>query len=387
MDNPAERLLADTEKALRKLVEDGTLDIAVLCERGRRYGREFSYPRIQGLDGEVNRALVALSDRCMEKTSEMMRDAVRQAGLGEADEDSVLEWVRSSRWGEGEQERSDSYCSHLKYILEGWLAIGFARKWSSAYIASRAASDADPYTTPEWRAAFRENGWAPDIISSGGYRWGKGVPVSPAKGIALGAGAMVMSAYSHSELVGYGRSGATGYRVRRGSNYPCALCDSLCGITWPISVEVLPAHPHCVCYAEPVYDRPAGSQKGSGQEAAVRERAKEIREMASSFAGTTIKHPATGMEMTLSRKGIKEWLNQPHVHYGEKNEMLLRIDDVLRDATYLGYGPDKHNPLAKAHLFETSVAGDKSWIVVIEDKSGRRIHSISDSSGILKALK
>lgn len=254
MDNPAERLLADTEKALRKLVEDGTLDIAVLCERGRRYGREFSYPRIQGLDGEVNRALVALSDRCMEKTSEMMRDAVRQAGLGEADEDSVLEWVRSSRWGEGEQERSDSYCSHLKYILEGWLAIGFARKWSSAYIASRAASDADPYTTPEWRAAFRENGWAPDIISSGGYRWGKGVPVSPAKGIALGAGAMVMSAYSHSELVGYGRSGATGYRVRRGSNYPCALCDSLCGITWPISVEVLPAHPHCVCYAEPVYD-------------------------------------------------------------------------------------------------------------------------------------
>ena len=52
-----------------------------------------------------------------------------------------------------------------------------------------------------------------------------------------------------------------------------------------------------------------------------------------------------------------------------------------------GYGPDKHNPLAKAHLFETSVAGDKSWIVVIEDKSGRRIHSISDSSGILKALK
>lgn len=382
MDSSATRLLADTEKALRRLVEDGALDIATLCERGRSFGREFAYSLVPGLDGEVNKTLVGLSDRCMEKTSEMMRDAVLQAGLGEDDEDSSLSWVRSSRWGEGEQERSDSYCSHLKYILEGWLAIGFARKWSSAYIAARAASDADPYTTPEWRAAFRESGWGPDIISSGGYRWGKGVPVSPAKGIALGAGSMVIAAYRHSELIGYGRRGATGYRVRRGSSYPCALCDSLCGVTWPISVEVLPAHPHCVCYTEPVYE---GSM--AAQESSVRERAKEIRERASSFAGTTINHPDSGLDMTISRKGIKEWLNQPHAHYAEKNEMLLSIDEVIRNATYLGHGPDKHNPLAKAHLFETSVAGDNSWIIVIEDKNGRRIHSISDSRGILKVLK
>ena len=137
---------------------------------------------------------------------------------------------------------------------------------------------------------------------------------------------MVTAGLRHSELVRYGRLGAVRYRVRRGSNYPCALCDSLCGITWPISVEVLPAHPHCVCYAEPVYDNQQVLKKGNGQEAAVRERSKEIREIASSFAGTTIRHPATGIDMTLSRKGIKEWLNQPHVHYAEKNEMLLRCE-------------------------------------------------------------
>lgn len=84
---------------------------------------------------------------------------------------------------------------------------------------------------------------------------------------------------------------------------------------------------------------------------------------------------------------MKEWLNQPHVHYAEKNEMLLRIDETLKNTTSPGYGPDKHNPLAKAHLFETSISGDKSWIIVIEDKSGRRIHSISDSEGILKILQ
>ena len=247
-------LIARVEAEVRRLVERGALDIAAACETGRRFGQGFTYESVQGLDKKVNLMLVERSDRCMEKTEELEREAVLEAGLAEDDEDAVIAWVGSSRFGDGAQGRFDSYFSHMKYILEGWLAIGFARKWSSAYIAARAASDADPYTTPEWRAAFRERGWGPDIISSGGYRWGRGIPVSPAKGIALGAGAMVTAAYRHAELVGYGRTGATGYRVRRGSNYPCALCDSLCRITWPISVEVLPAHPHCVCYAEPVYD-------------------------------------------------------------------------------------------------------------------------------------
>ena len=244
---------------MRRLVKEHSLDMAVACEPGRSLGKGFAYGSVPGLDRKVNLMLVELSDRCMEKTREMEREAVSEAGLEEDDGDSVVAWVNTSKYGEDAQNRFDSYCSHLKHILEGWLAIGFARKWSSAYIAARAASDAAPYTSQEWRTAFREKGWGPDIIASGGYRWGKGVPVSPAKGIALGAGAMVVSAYRHAELVKYGRLGATGYRVRRGSSYPCALCDSLCGITWPISVEVLPAHPHCVCYAEPVYDGAATS--------------------------------------------------------------------------------------------------------------------------------
>lgn len=247
-------LLAKAEHLMRRLVKEGCLDIAVACEPGRALGKGFSYGAVPGLDPLVNAMLVELSDRCLAETEALMREAAREAGLAEDEGDSVVAWVGEGKYGKDARSRSDSYYSHLKYILEGWLAIGFAKKWSSAYIAARAASDADPYTAPEWRAAFREKGWGPDIISSGGYRWGRGVPVPPAKGLALGAGAMVVSAYRHAELVKYGRLGATGYRVRRGSNYPCALCDSLCGITWPISVEVLPAHPHCVCYAEPVYD-------------------------------------------------------------------------------------------------------------------------------------
>ena len=254
MERSDTALLIRTERLMRKLVEEGCLDIAAACEPGRALGKGFSYGALPGLDSRVNSLLVALSDRCLAETESLMREAALEAGLEEDDADSVVAWVREGKYGKDARSRSDSYCSHLKYILEGWLAIGFARKWGAAYTAARASSELDPYLTPEWRAAFREKGWGPDIITSGGYRWGSGVPISPSKGLALGTGAMAVSAYRHAELVKYGRLGAVGYRVRRGSSYPCALCDSLCGITWPISVEVLPAHPHCVCYAEPVYD-------------------------------------------------------------------------------------------------------------------------------------
>lgn len=254
MERREVELLTKAERLMKRLVEEACLDIAAACEPGRALGKGFSYEAVPGLDRRVNSLLVELSDRCLAETEALMREAALEAGLGEDDEDSVVAWVGEGKYGKDARSRSDSYCSHLKYILEGWLAIGFARKWSSAYTAARASSELDPYLTSEWRAAFREKGWGPDIIASGGYRWGQGVPVSPSKGLALGSGAMVVSAYRHAELVRYGRLGAVGYRVRRGSSYPCALCDSLCGITWPISVEVLPAHPHCVCYAEPVYD-------------------------------------------------------------------------------------------------------------------------------------
>lgn len=100
------------------------------------------------------------------------------------------------------------------------------------------------------------------------------------------------------------------------------------------------------------------------------------------YAGTFEK----GIHVT--GRGIKEWLNQPHRHYAYKNEMLLRIGEVLKDARYVGFGKDKHDPTARAHLFEVDIMGDKSWIIVRELKDGTvSLHSISDSENILNLLK
>ncbi len=71
----------------------------------------------------------------------------------------------------------------------------------------------------------------------------------------------------------------------------------------------------------------------------------------------------------------------------EKNEMLLRLSDVLSHSTYKGKGTDRHNASIPIHLFEVFVKGDASWIIARDIKGeGILVYSISDSAEILKAL-
>ena len=119
-----------------------------------------------------------------------------------------------------------------------------------------------------------------------------------------------------------------------------------------------------------------------------RERSRELRELArQTLPGQTFTAPNFEGQMRISNGGIKEWINQPHVHYMEKNEMLLRLQDVLDGSTYKGPGVDRHNTSIPIHLFEVKIKGDPSWIVAREIRGeGVLVYSISDSAEILKAL-
>ncbi|MFK2295084.1 phage minor head protein [Bacteroides fragilis] len=117
-------------------------------------------------------------------------------------------------------------------------------------------------------------------------------------------------------------------------------------------------------------------------------RRKEIQKEASGLKEEVFRNPGFGKEIHVTGKSIKEWLNQPHKRYAEKNELLLQIKEVLQKASYLGYGIDKHDAETIAHLFETVVGKEKSWIIVREYANGEvNLHSISDSDNILKILE
>ena len=120
-------------------------------------------------------------------------------------------------------------------------------------------------------------------------------------------------------------------------------------------------------------------------------RTKEIKKEArTALQGTTVAHPKLQGEITISRRSIDEWTNQPHEHYAHKNELIFQIGNVLKKAKYLGYGKDASTkPGSKwVHLFEIKILGDKSWIIVKEYEDGSKIlYSISDSPNILNQLK
>lgn len=121
------------------------------------------------------------------------------------------------------------------------------------------------------------------------------------------------------------------------------------------------------------------------------QRRDEIEQLArEDIQGTTITHQELG-EVLVSRNGIGEFLDQPHKHYAEKNELLLIIADVFRNAKYItSHAPFKKNRrtmnVVREHFLEIVIEGDKSWIIVKEYRDGQKIlYGISESEKVLIA--
>lgn len=104
------------------------------------------------------------------------------------------------------------------------------------------------------------------------------------------------------------------------------------------------------------------------------------------FQGTLVYRDELPSMIKVSRGSIDEWLNQPHKHYNEKNQIVLRLGTTLSEAKYIGKGEDKPDKTATrfVHLFEIKIKGDSSYIIVKEYNDGNvLLHGISDSPNII----
>ncbi len=111
--------------------------------------------------------------------------------------------------------------------------------------------------------------------------------------------------------------------------------------------------------------------------------AKQTRKYAKPLQGTTINTPQFPHPINISRASITEWTNQPNKYLQEKNKMLLRINEVLQNAEYLGIAtppPGKNRErVIQHHIFSTKVKGEEQYIIVWEwDWGEYTLHSISD---------
>lgn len=111
--------------------------------------------------------------------------------------------------------------------------------------------------------------------------------------------------------------------------------------------------------------------------------AKQTRKYAKPLQGTAINTPQFPHPINISRASITEWTNQPNKYLQEKNKMLLRINEVLQNAEYLGTAtppPGKNRErVIQHHIFSTKVKGEEQYIIVWEWEWGEyTLHSISD---------
>ena len=120
------------------------------------------------------------------------------------------------------------------------------------------------------------------------------------------------------------------------------------------------------------------------------DRRKEIDELSrASFQGKEVNTECV-QSILISRASIKEYLNQPHKHFVEKNETLLQIDKLLQNAEYLGeHAPYKQSAINRGviseHIFGITIADETSYLIVWEFEDGRKIlHGVSDSDNVLK---
>lgn len=116
-------------------------------------------------------------------------------------------------------------------------------------------------------------------------------------------------------------------------------------------------------------------------------RRKEIKRIALSTLRREdpIFHKSSNLTISITGGGIEEYLNQPHKHYCEKNEMLLHIRTVLEQSVYMGVSCLKGKT---SHVFETEICGEKTWLIVNEVRGrGLALYSISDSDRVLSGIK
>lgn len=121
----------------------------------------------------------------------------------------------------------------------------------------------------------------------------------------------------------------------------------------------------------------------------IKKRRKEIQRLAyATICSQVLSAPGINDPITISRKSVKEWLNQPFADVEAKNEALLQLPKLYQQSQYMGYVDDIHDPEMKAYIHETIIGEITCWIITRAlYKQGVRLHSITDNPNILKMLK
>ena len=239
----------DVERRLRQYIPE----IIRECMAFGYLGKNFTFD-VSDLSDRVNSRLIALSDAILDDIESRAKWAISYAEE-EEDEDAILLYIKRKIGEEDIVQRLDKHCSTLRYFLEGWIAIGMVNKLKEYELTNNILSYIDnPFASPLWQEAFNA-GYLSTAIRSRGYSYGKGNQRNVLSALTEIERYAINEAFQYGRLLHYGKTGAIGYIIHRGSSYDCPHCDSNCGFVIPLNDIRLPQHPRCVCWSEPIFSQ------------------------------------------------------------------------------------------------------------------------------------
>lgn len=239
----------DVERRLRQYIPE----IIRECMAFGYLGKTFTFD-VSDLSDRVNSRFIALSDAILDDIESRAKTAIKYAEE-EDDEDAILLYIKRKIGEEDIVQRLDKHCSTLRYFLEGWIAIGMVNKLQEYELTNNILSYIDnPFASPLWQEAFNA-GYLSTAIRSRGYSYGKGNQRNVLSALTEIERYAINEAFQYGRLLHYGKTGAIGYIIHRGSSYDCPHCDSNCGFVIPLNDIRLPQHPRCVCWSEPIFSQ------------------------------------------------------------------------------------------------------------------------------------
>lgn len=173
--------------------------------------------------------------------------------LGDKDTGSTGRLLNSELFGRTFTDRSRTYMQYFFDDIIKIIIAGKKNRLKQQDIETAVKSQyQDPYTDGLIRKANRKGAG----IQTPSY--GRGIYKSAYGNIVRNAQGTIAIAWGKEDRNYHRRMGATGYRVKRGSSYPCPICDDAAdGTVYDIndSSHIPPLHVNCVCYAEYIYEK------------------------------------------------------------------------------------------------------------------------------------
>lgn len=153
-------------------------------------------------------------------------------------------------FGKTNSERTASYLANFAEDIVRMIKAGVMMGYSDSKILSAVRTGyKDPYRASVVTKAQRKD------INIATPSYGRGIFRNAYQNIVRNSKQVVSMAWGFAEHE-YGKSnGAIGFKVYRGSSFPCEICDNECSYTHTFRDPYPPFHVSCVCRAEMIYKK------------------------------------------------------------------------------------------------------------------------------------